>query len=58
MCTALERRARPLIPHHCLHQTPLMEALIEEERKEILAEAAGKLGLAYMPRGVLSSFTV
>merc|ERR1712216_944416 len=27
----------------------------EEERKKILAEAAGKLGLAYMPRGVLSS---
>ena len=26
MCTALERRARPLNPHHCLHQTPLMKA--------------------------------
>ena len=32
-----------------------LRALIEEERKKILAEAAGKLGLAYMPRGVLSS---
>merc|ERR1712100_515895 len=29
-----------------------LRALIEEERKKILAEAAGKLGLAYMPRGV------
>ena len=28
---------------------------LQEERKKILAEAAGKLGLAYMPRGVLSS---
>ena len=26
MCAALERRARPLNPHHCLHQTPLMKA--------------------------------
>jgi hypothetical protein len=32
-----------------------LRSLIEEERKKILAEAAGKLGLAYMPRGVLSS---
>ncbi len=32
-----------------------LRTLIEEERKKILAEAAGKLGLAYMPRGVLSS---
>jgi len=32
-----------------------LRSLIEEERKEILAEAAGKLGLACMPRGVLSS---
>ena len=30
-----------------------LRSLIEEERKKILAEAAGKLGLAYMPRGVL-----
>jgi hypothetical protein len=35
-----------------------LRSLIEEERKKILAEAAGKLGLAYMPRGVLSSCTV
>merc|ERR1711966_371199 len=32
-----------------------LRSLIEEERKKILAEAAGKLGLAYMPRGGLSS---
>ena len=31
-----------------------LRSLIEEERKKILAEAAGKMGLAYMP-GVLSS---
>ena len=32
-----------------------LRSLIEEERKKILAEAAGKLGLAYMPRGVLNT---
>mmetsp|Transcript_41552 Transcript_41552/g.130965 ORF Transcript_41552/g.130965 Transcript_41552/m.130965 type:complete len:143 (+) Transcript_41552:352-780(+) len=32
-----------------------LRELIEQERQRILREAAGKLGLEYMPRGVLAS---
>ena len=32
-----------------------LRSLIEQERQRILQEAAGKLGLQYMPRGVLTS---
>ena len=50
-----EKEAELQEQHQEEKRAQALRALIEEERKKILAEAAGKLGLAYMPRGVLSS---
>jgi hypothetical protein len=53
-CIYTSRHVHVLI--HTTHtRIQVLRDLIEQERQKILREAASKLGLEYMPRGVLQS---